>query len=963
MLGWTTSKKDPDTGTTTYSYDNAGQLLSTLDARGTTLSYTYDAVGRKRTVWNGAVTSGTKLAEWTYDTLASGTVVKGQPATSTRFHGPDQYKTEVTGYDDNYRPLGATVRIPVSQGSLAGPWTVGSTYKVDGSPASSSFPAAGGLAAETVNYSYDNAGHLLTSIGADSYVSGTSYYPWGDVYQRLLGTGSKRVRLTATVDEATMRLATNQTETENQTTPNTWNYALTERYGYDPAGNVKHLTEVNAAGGTVSNQCFNYDPLRQLTEAWTTNVATCQATPSQAVVNGPDPYWTSYTYSAIGNRQTEVRHAASGNTTRTYAYPASGPTSVRPHAATSVTASGATTGVDNYSYDNTGNATTRNIAGKPGQTLAWNPEGRLASVTETAGTTSYLYDADGGRLIESRPNGTATLFLPGFELIRDTAGTVTGTRFYGGVASRTSGTGLTWLTTDHHGTPQLAISAANLATTRRKSDPFGNPRGADPAWPNNRGYVNGVRDNTGLTHLGAREYEPATGRFISADPILVVTDPQQMNGYAYASSNPVTHSDPTGTCYKPCFDDEYYGSPGINPEQHRDKDKGARVKNNKPKATPPPPQPIEDKIRKAEAEAEKAKQVIIDAGKALAKIAMDVLGVTDALNCFTKGDLGSCISVGVDILLTFVGGLIGKLLAKYGLPWNLATGIRLANKVRELVAKIVRSAHAWWKNTKSAKQLRRCAGSNSFVAGTGVLMADGTVIPIEDVDVGDVVLATDPQTGDTKPQIVTATIHGAGQKTLVELTVDLDGPAGDREATIVATDMHPIWAVDRGLWLDAGELRAGQLLRTAAGRTVTITATRARQQYRHVHNLTIADIHTYYVMAGTAPVLVHNCGDSVTLYRNVDAAEFDDIARTGKFQAGEGNMEGKWFATQEGHADQWGEKLNGGQGLTVETRVPRSTADQLHHNPGKLDGIGSGYYADADGLDLINRTCDGIRAC
>lgn len=117
------------------------------------------------------------------------------------------------------------------------------------------------------------------------------------------------------------------------------------------------------------------------------------------------------------------------------------------------------------------------------------------------------------------------------------------------------------------------------------------------------------------------------------------------------------------------------------------------------------------------------------------------------------------------------------------------------------------------------------------------------------------------------------------------------------------------------------------------------------------------------MLAGKTPVLVHNCGDSVKLYRNVDATEFDDIAKTGKFQAGEGNMEGKWFATREGHADQWGENLNGGQGLTVTTRVPRSTVDQLHHHPGKLDGIGPGYYADADGLDLINRTCDGIRVC
>ena len=101
--------------------------------------------------------------------------------------------------------------------------------------------------------------------------------------------------------------------------------------------------------------------------------------------------------------------------------------------------------------------------------------------------------------------------------------------------------------------------------------------------------------------------------------------------------------------------------------------------------------------------------------------------------------------------------------------------------------------------------------------------------------------------------------------------------------------------------------------------------------------------------------------DAVRLFRNVDATEFDAIAGTGRFTTGPGMMEGKWFATSGEHAEQWGAKLNGGQGLTVETRIPRSVADQLHHEAGKLDGIGPGWYADGGGLDAINRFMDGIR--
>ena len=71
-------------------------------------------------------------------------------------------------------------------------------------------------------------------------------------------------------------------------------------------------------------------------------------------------------------------------------------------------------------------------------------------------------------------------------------------------------------------------------------------------------------------------------------------------------------------------------------------------------------------------------------------------------------------------------------------------------------------------------------------------------------------------------------------------------------------------------------------------------------------------------------------------------------------------MEGKWFATSGEHADQWGNVLNGGDGLTVHADVPRSVADQLYLHSGKLDGIGPARYADADQLETINKSMRGI---
>lgn len=56
-----------------------------------------------------------------------------------------------------------------------------------------------------------------------------------------------------------------------------------------------------------------------------------------------------------------------------------------------------------------------------------------------------------------------------------------------------------------------------------------------------------------------------------------------------------------------------------------------------------------------------------------------------------------------------------------------------------------------------------------------------------------------------------------------------------------------------------------------------------------------------------------------------------------------------------------GQLLNNGEGVTVETRIPQSVADQLYFDSGKLDGIGPAYYANSEQLDLINQTMDGIR--
>jgi hypothetical protein len=140
-------------------------------------------------------------------------------------------------------------------------------------------------------------------------------------------------------------------------------------------------------------------------------------------------------------------------------------------------------------------------------------------------------------------------------------------------------------------------------------------------------------------------------------------------------------------------------------------------------------------------------------------------------------------------------------------------------------------------------------------------MADGSAKKIKDVDIGDKVLATDPETGETKVEAVTAEIKGKGVKHLVKITVDVDGKQGSKTASVTATDGHPFWVPEVGKWIDAGDLHTGMWLRTEGGKRLEIAAVkRWVAGFTSVHNLTIGDLHTYYVLANAAPVLTHNCG-------------------------------------------------------------------------------------------------------
>src|SRR5690349_1893622 len=258
---------DPDAGTSTKAYNDLYQVISMTDARGQTLAFSYDALGRKTAEYQGS-TSGPKLIDWTYDQtkLPDGTLAKGYPTSSTRYLNGLRYTTTVDGYDQQYRPTGSTVTIPQAGGAdsfLAGTYSATEDFNLDGSLHRSSFPAAGGLAGETMLYGYDELGDPTTLHGGSTdYISGTSYNKLGQIVQQTMPANLHQWIRTYTYEDGTNRLK--RVLDQRDTAP----FTLSDRqYKYDDSGNITKVTTA-ADGVATDTQCFQYDYLQRLTEAW-----------------------------------------------------------------------------------------------------------------------------------------------------------------------------------------------------------------------------------------------------------------------------------------------------------------------------------------------------------------------------------------------------------------------------------------------------------------------------------------------------------------------------------------------------------------------------------------------------------------------------------------------------------------------------------------------------------------------
>jgi RHS repeat-associated protein len=529
-LGRGIATTEPDAGTSSTAYDPNGNATLVTDAKNQVIAATFDALDRPLTQRANSAT-GPLLTARTYDTAPDGTVLKGVPFTATSYDTSGNAFTTTFTYDANYLVSAKTLTVPSSQGALAGTYSVtGMTYDETGAPLSANLPAVANLPAETLTYGYDSVRRLLSVSGnpngtSTAYVQTTSYDTLGRLATQTHGNaGALTTQDTVNYDGITTKPSLLSTTLTTAT--GAVSYATYDTLGYDAAANVARYTRYDPTNGSHQSACNSYDPVGRLSNAHTVNGTACAAYDG----TGQAPYNLSYTYSPTGNMLTETTTAGSNQ----YTYPTAGnPLGVsQPHAVSSI-------GGNGYTYDANGSMTAA-----PGRTQTWDIFNRLASVTTATGTESYIYDADGNRLIRKNPTST-TLFTDNQEITL-TGTTLTATRYYGTSAMRSGPTDLWYLATNDQGSDTAAVQVATGTVTQELYDPWGKARGTNGQPAGDRSFLNKPTDATGLSYLGARFYDPVIHKFLSADPLAGLSDPQSLNPYSYAGNNPTSASDKSG---------------------------------------------------------------------------------------------------------------------------------------------------------------------------------------------------------------------------------------------------------------------------------------------------------------------------------------------------------------------------------------------------------------------------------
>jgi RHS repeat-associated protein len=560
--GRRTSVTDPYGHTTTFNHDNDGNLTAVTDANGrtttsydadneatsvikpdgATTSYGYDADGRRIRVTDG---NGNV---WTYRYDALGQVTAAtDPLSHTTSYGYDPVgnlvaRTTATGVTAtmSYDAANELVGTSYSDGT-----TPGVAYGYDADGRRSEMADGSG----TTTYAYDLAGRLTASSDGNGDSVSYAYDAVGNVTTLGYPTG---ITVTRTFDSANRLTAVNDGvgnvtnfgyDADGNLTTEAFPNGVTATYGYDK--NDQALS-VRDATSTATLATFSYS-----------HTAVGQVASMASDLAGQAGVTDNYTYTQDGQVATDSTTAVS---TTTFGYDRAG---------NLITADGATLGYDSASEVTTRAATA--IGGAASTTYGYNANGDRTTISTAGQTVSlgydgadrltgygsaarYTYNGDGlrvgktiGVVFEALSWDTVTASAP--LLLTD----ATNAYVYGPggrvIEQLSLGLVATYLHQDALGSTRLLTSANGTVVGGFKYNAYGAPAGAVTTTGNTVttpiGFAGGYTDSeSGFVYLVNRYYDPATGQFITRDPLQPLTG----TPYAYALGDPLDITDALGLC-------------------------------------------------------------------------------------------------------------------------------------------------------------------------------------------------------------------------------------------------------------------------------------------------------------------------------------------------------------------------------------------------------------------------------
>jgi RHS repeat-associated protein len=554
--------------TTTYTYDSAGRLLSTGVANLSAplvSSQTYDLDGRVLTATDGL----NRVTKYAYDLAGQATLVTLPDATTrASTYWPDgalktqvDGKTNTTSYAED--PLGRVASVTDAL-NRATAYTYDATgavltvtdplnqvttnaYDVAGQLASTTYSNAAthsavrtynaaGLpetlvdATGTTTSSYDSLGRLVTQVAPGGTVGygynlrnqiTTLTYPNNKAVTRVYEADGA---MTASTDWSSKKTTFTYDQNEAWTGGAAAN-AVTTTIGYDNAGRVTGTT-IAKGTTTLGKLVYTLDAASQITTETSTSLGATRTFTNDAAGRVTKENTTLYSYDAAGEltkngATTQGYDAASqlttgvvGSTSTAYTFDARGD---RTKATTGTT-------VATYGYDQV-NRLTSYTRGTTTASYTYNGDGLRASKKVGSTTTKFVYDTAEGLPLVLSDGASFYLYGPDgvpFEQVT-TAGVVT------------------YLHADQLGSIRMITSSTGTSVGTATYTAYGTrtTAGTTSAF----GYAGQYTDTeTGLQWLRARYYDPATGQFLTVDPLTAATGAR----YAYAGGNPITGADPSG---------------------------------------------------------------------------------------------------------------------------------------------------------------------------------------------------------------------------------------------------------------------------------------------------------------------------------------------------------------------------------------------------------------------------------